>query len=327
MRLIAVCLFWIASVMPLAAQDQAVADRMVDAFERWMKANDVRQGAISIWYRGKPVVADGVGQEFGQGVSMPGDAPMEMASLGKAVTGVCIAALVREGRLAYADQFADVFGRGPLVSVAQLLSHSSGLKFDSTQRSMAAWLDRGDDHAHDVLDAVIARGGPAKRPNKFRYNNENYALLGLLIEKVSGEPYEAACRKRVFDPAGVVATRSPRVGGFLPWGGWRMSVEDYARFLNHWFGAKTALGEDPFGQPHFEVEGGAFYGNGMFFRAFRGSYNFWHHGALCFPGRLNGGSFAVMWMGEWSAVAAYDVCPSWEAAGNIDAALSGAVFQ
>lgn len=319
MRWFAVCLLWIASVVPLAAQDQATAQRMIAAFEGWMQAQDADQGALAIWYQGKPVATHGIG--------MSSTARVEMASLGKAVTGVCVAVLVQEGKIAYADRFVDVIGRGPNASVAQLLSHSSGLKFDSTQKTMPAWLDSPDNHVMDVLDGIIQRGGPAKRPNKFRYNNENYALLGAMIEKVSSESYEVACSKRVFEPAGVIAERSPIAGGFLPWGGWRMSVDNYAKFLNYWFGSKGAIGKDPFAMPHFELNGGAHYGMGMFFRAFRGSHNFWHHGVLCFPDRLNGGSFAVTWMGEWSAVAAYDICPSWDAMGDIDAALSGAVFQ
>ena len=73
--------------------------------------------------------------------------------------------------------------------------------------------------------------------------------------------------------------------------------------------------------------GGAFYGMGMTQREFRGSMNYWHFGALCFPGRLNAGSYAVSWMGDWTVVVAYDACADWDAMVRLDQALAGAVFQ
>ncbi|WP_390910630.1 serine hydrolase [Pseudosulfitobacter sp. SM2401] len=315
MRLVLAFSLWVLTGLPTVAQDAGTAERMIAAFEGWMVANDAPRGTLAIRYKGRRYSQTGVG--------LNANTPMEMASLSKAITAVCIAELVREGRLSYADRFADLVDRGPDISVAQLLSHTSGLKHDSTQSSMVGWLNQPTDRANDVLDHVIERDGPRKKAGRYHYNNENYALLSLVIQAVSGASYQVACTDRVLTPAGAIAVRSPQAGAYLAWGGWQMSVDDYAAFLSHWFTPQL----DPFTRPNAKVGGGAHYGQGMLFRTFRGGHNYWHHGALCFANGPNIGSFAVSWKGEWSAVAAYDICPTWDAMRDLDAALSGAVFQ
>jgi hypothetical protein len=69
------------------------------------------------------------------------------------------------------------------------------------------------------------------------------------------------------------------------------------------------------------------YGVGMFQRPMRGAYNFRHFGALCFPGRVTSGAYAVIWLQDWSVVAAYDICPTWPDMAKLDQVLVEAVFQ
>ena len=236
---------------------------------------------------------------------------MEMASLGKAVTGICVAEVVREGLLGYDDVFSDIVGKGPDLSVAQLLNQTSGLRTDSTQKLMVKRFAKAGHRSADVVDAVIKRGAPKGAVGQFRYNNENYALLAPMIEEVTQTDFERACQARVFAPAGVLAQVSAVAASSLSWGGWAMSADDYAQFHSYWFGPDSAYGQDPFALPHAQLDGGVRYGHGMFIRASQDSYNFWHFGALCFPSGHNSGSYAVSWQGKWSAVAAYDVCPDW----------------
>lgn len=320
MRWISICLMLIFSGLPLATQDQATVQRMTTAFEGWMQTNAASEGALAIWYQGKPVATHALG--------MDAETPMEMASLSKVVTAICVSELVQDGELAYSDSFKDVIGRGPDVTLAQLVNHKSGLFPDQTQGVMSLWALSGKtDKSWAVLDIVMARDQPTHNKGQFQYNNENYALVGLMIEAASGEDYETACQKRVFLPADVMAHSSPQAGAFLPWGGWQMSVDEYAKFLNHWFGSDSDMGKAPLSYPNIALGGGAYYGFGMFFRSFRDDFNFWHHGALCFPKGQSNGSYAVSLMGEWSAVTAYNICSTIDGMAGLDAALSGAVFQ
>jgi N-acyl-D-amino-acid deacylase len=53
---------------------------------------------------------------------------------------------------------------------------------------------------------------------KFVYSNFGYDILGRVIERVSGMPYEAFVRTRVLQPAGATRTRlgRPRLSDALP---------------------------------------------------------------------------------------------------------------
>jgi hypothetical protein len=106
-----------------------------------------------------------------------------------------------------------------------------------------------------------------------------------------------------------------------------MSVQDYARLMHWAYGPQGMIGKAPQDWPQAQMGGGAFYGVGMTQRRFRGAMNYWHFGGLCFPKRLNIGSYAVRWMADWSVVVAYDRCVDWDAMTRLDNVLARAVFQ
>lgn len=310
---------WFALATSLNAQDGATTDRLEAAFHSWLGDNAVAAGSMAIRYQGAPVrIAT---------KARAADQTAPLASLGKAVTALCAFDLTREGLLSWDDDITKYLGRGPeTVTIAQLVTHQSGIGPDSTQRTMPGWMDADQHRSGEVLDAVDGRAlaGPQ---GAYAYNNENYALLGLVIEAASGEPYRKTCGSRVFEAAGVPIPPPAREEGFLPWGGWAAPVDTFAALHAHWFGPTGPVGQDPFALPHADMGGGAFYGMGTVFRAFRGEHNFWHFGLLCMPGQVTAGSYAVNWMGEWSAVASFNACLGWDALFALDGALARAVFQ
>ncbi|WP_299687560.1 serine hydrolase [uncultured Tateyamaria sp.] len=307
-------LIWALTALPLAAD--GAHDSLQGAFDGWLAQNAIT-GSI-----GTAVRVDGTWQMSGTG------ARGELASVSKSITAVCALMLVEEGALDWSDTVADRLGRGPDVTLAQLVTHSSGLVRDGTQAAMRLWLDRPTGVAgHNgaaVLDIVTGRGDPSGTPGKYAYNNENYALAALMIEAASGQPFEAACWPRLGLSEGVGV--SDRAAAFGPWGGIESDAAGYLDFLHRHFEPGSRLWEDPFAYPHVEIGGGAYYGLGMVFRPFGDGYNFWHFGALCFPGRLNVGSFAVIWEGRVSVLALYDACVDWDTMFALDAALAEVVF-
>jgi hypothetical protein len=101
-----------------------------------------------------------------------------------------------------------------------------------------------------------------------------------------------------------------------------MTVDDYLRFHAHSFDThKEALSG-----PAASFGGRAVYGLGMLSRPMKGGRNYWHFGALCFPNRLNLGTYAVAFFNDWRAVVAYDTCVDWPAMAALDAAITGALF-
>jgi CubicO group peptidase (beta-lactamase class C family) len=207
------------------------------------------------------------------------------------------------------------YGR-PGITVAQLVTHTSGLAPDQTQAVMYLWLDRDVDGADLASRRALGREAQAGSAGTFFYNNENYAVLGQMIAAATGQTYEVACTQRVITPAGArSAGPSPRTGQTLPWGGWHMTLEDYARILDWGYGPEgSAVGPQAAIASLARVPGltsdgkGVGYGLGMFQLAKGTGYDVWHFGSWCYPLRHNVGSYAVRQVDGWRVVAAYDAC-------------------
>ncbi|WP_299698967.1 serine hydrolase [uncultured Tateyamaria sp.] len=312
----------------LASSDDAtpasVHRKLESAFADWLTA----QGTSGMMASGV-VGADGTWNvdlynDNADGVIRSGD----LASVSKSITAICVLHQVDEGRLEWSDSLRDFVSPAPDVTVAELVTHTSGLAPDVTQLAMLGWLGQtAAQNGHfsaQVLDLVNARPTQTGTRGAYEYNNENYALLGLVIEDVTGMSYFDACSDLLNLPASIQP--GDRAGVFQPWGGLASDPNGYLTFLQTHFGPGSRVANDPFALPHVALGGGAYYGMGMVFRPFQDSHNFWHFGALCFPGRLNIGSFAVIWEGKVSVIALYDACLDGDALGSLDMALSAAVY-
>lgn len=298
-----------------------VPARIEAAFLDWAENNGVTKAVLAVSHQG---VLQG---DFT--LNTKPETPVELASLSKAITAACAATLIEAGIWTRETSSAEVLKFGPEgISVAQLLTHQSGLGPDQTQSAMQIWFGDRTSQARDGATTALSRPMQSGQAGVYSYNNENYAILGEMIATQTGHSYESYCTEKVLKPAGVMtAEPSPLTGAFLPFGGWQMTMHDYARFHWHEFGPKGRIGAEVSNWPQAKIKGSMTYGMGMVQRPFAGRYNFWHFGGLCFPGRLNTGAYAVMWMDEWSVVAGYDICATGTQMFALDHALKGAVFQ
>lgn len=317
MRLVFGFLVWVMFATGATAADDPVITRLEAAWSMWAKKNGVKHGAMIVTRRGKPAYTSEINASV--------DQQFDLASLSKAITAVCVDALVRQGKLHYDTALADILDgpfRDPALgkaTIAQLITHSAGLGPDSTQKTMVKWRGSTTPRHNQVTATVLARKKQKGPRGKHSYNNENYAVLGTVIEKVTGRPYVKACNQMV---AKGKAHVSPTYGGYAPWGGWTMSLTDYASFharnfgrFNPSQGARVAVGGN-----------GAHYGLGTYWRSSGRASNYWHFGALCFSSRESLGAFSVSWQGNWGVVVAYDICVTGKKAANLDSVLSKAVF-
>lgn len=126
-----------------------------------------------------------------------------IASITKSFTAVCIAQLEAEGKLHRSDAIATYFPDLPAdkrsITIEQCLTHTSGLgqhyAADGTRNVMDAVAAIGRDTLDTIPGAV------------FGYSNENYELLGAVVERVSGTSCEAYTRAHGSLPAGLSHTR------------------------------------------------------------------------------------------------------------------------
>jgi CubicO group peptidase (beta-lactamase class C family) len=131
-----------------------------------------------------------------------------LASMTKQFTATCIMMLKEEGKLSYADPLTAFFpafpayGRG--ITVRHLLTHTSGLlDYESLipDSQSVQIRDAG------VLSLLMNTDSTLFAPGtKYSYSNTGYALLALIVEKVSGESFAAFLQRHVFSSLGMNST-------------------------------------------------------------------------------------------------------------------------
>ena len=127
-----------------------------------------------------------------------------LASVSKTFTAMATLKLAQMGKLSINDDVRKYFPAFPYenVTVRCLLSHRSGLPNYIYFMQKLGWNTKQHCTNQDVLDYMIKFKPPAmsKPDTHFFYCNTNYALLGLIIEKASGESYTYFLQQQFFTP-------------------------------------------------------------------------------------------------------------------------------
>jgi uncharacterized protein YbbC (DUF1343 family)/CubicO group peptidase (beta-lactamase class C family) len=130
---------------------------------------------------------------------MTEDTIFDAASLTKVIaTTSAVMKLVEAGKLdveaplsRYLPEFT---GAGKeTITLRQLLTHNSGLRAGLSPDG--DWTGK-----ESALQLACAEPLPAPPGKSYRYSDINFILLGLLVERVSGEPLDAFCKREIFQP-------------------------------------------------------------------------------------------------------------------------------
>ena len=260
-----------------ARPDASPTDRAarVDAvFTEYATAN-APGAAVVVARRDSIVLARGYGlADVEHGVAITPTTSFRLASVTKQFTAAAILTLVEAGKLSLDDRLDRVLAGVPAyaheVRVRHLLAHTSGLP---DYEPILGGDDGPQVKDRDVLallhraDALYFAPGTS-----WRYSNSGYALLALIVERVSGEAFAQYLRHRIFDRAGMptavahedgVDTVMNRAYGYsLSAGAWRRTDQSLtsavlgdggiyasAEELAHWSSAldrSTVLGRPTF---------------------------------------------------------------------------------
>jgi CubicO group peptidase (beta-lactamase class C family) len=142
-----------------------------------------------------------------RGLPVTDSTAFQLASVSKVITATAVMMLVERGLVKLDDTFASYFPEFPYekVTVKHLLSHRSGLPNylyflnDLVSAKTNVLTNK------EVLRLMAERKPkPYLRPNRaFNYCNTNYAMLALLIEKVSNKSYSNFLNDEIFKPLGM----------------------------------------------------------------------------------------------------------------------------
>jgi D-alanyl-D-alanine carboxypeptidase len=133
----------------------------------------------------------------------------EIGSITKQFTSSAIMKLVEQGRVKLDDDLSTYVPQFPLhgnkVSIHQLLNHTSGIhSYTSSPGWAKTWNDELSPDA--IVNFVAADTFDFAPGTAYRYNNTGYVLLGMVIEKASGQKYAKYLDEQFFKPLGLKQT-------------------------------------------------------------------------------------------------------------------------
>ena len=151
------------------------------------------------------------------GVTNPprADTHFRIASMTKTMTAAVIVQLAQEGKLRFDDpvsKYVQGVPNGDNITIGQLLKMRSGLYNYTDAPELAESLDRNPTKAwtSEELRAIAFKHPPLFAPGAaFDYCNTNYLLLGLVAEKIAGQPLAGIFQNRLFGPIGMKNTLLP----------------------------------------------------------------------------------------------------------------------
>ncbi|WP_143883272.1 serine hydrolase domain-containing protein [Chryseobacterium binzhouense] len=134
--------------------------------------------------------------------------PLHVASVSKTLTAMAMMKLVEAGKIKLSDHLTQFFPQFPYpnVTVQSLLDQRSGLPkyeyFITKIQPAPAELSKSYLTNQDILNMIIKYKPDLARETDtgFMYCNTNYALLALLIEKLTNIPFPQAMEEMVFTP-------------------------------------------------------------------------------------------------------------------------------
>ncbi len=139
----------------------------------------------------------------------PGDL-WHLGSDTKMMTATLAGTFVAEGKLAWDAKvisfFPEIADRVPAamrdVTLAQVLSHQAGLKENLDWRALSRTGSLRDQRQAAAEEALTT---PGFAPGTYHYANTDYVVVGAILEKIGGKPWEDLIRERIFQPLGMTS--------------------------------------------------------------------------------------------------------------------------
>jgi CubicO group peptidase (beta-lactamase class C family) len=163
----------------------AKLDELITAYAKINRFN----GSVLVYQKGKILLQKGYGTRT-NGI-------FQIYSVTKTFTSTLLLQLVEKKKIALTDKlskFYPGFPNGDSITIKHLLSHSSGI-YDYTRGN-----DMPNMKEQTLVDFLSKKPLDFPPGKSWSYSNSGYYLLGYIIERVTGMPYEQAIHKYILDP-------------------------------------------------------------------------------------------------------------------------------
>lgn len=190
---------------------QEVSLEKIDEFFNRIEKNNEAMGAITMAEDSKKIYERTIGYsqingDSGQLTTM--DTRYQIGSITKMFTAVMILQLVEEEKLKLDSSLEKFFPELPnagIMSIADVLSHRSGIHDVTSDPSLRP--KRTENISKEEMLKLVYQGKPDFAPGtNFSYSNSGYFVLGNLVEKVTGKPYQKVLEKKILSPLGLKNT-------------------------------------------------------------------------------------------------------------------------
>ena len=229
---------FLIAALALGAAAQAATPgfgEKADALIRRHLAAQTFSGVVLVADHGKPVFRRAYGLANREwNIPATPETVFRIASTTKTFTAAAILRLAEQGKLTLDDPIAKYYPATPAawsgITLRNLLNHTSGIPdFVSTTNGFIRNGARLRDKPDDLVALVRDKALEFAPGSKFHYSNTGYVLLGLVIQKVSGESYSDYLSDAFFKPLGLAHTAyddfadgvPKRASGYWrPYGAW-----------------------------------------------------------------------------------------------------------
>jgi CubicO group peptidase (beta-lactamase class C family) len=147
-----------------------------------------------------------------EGTKITPETSVQIASVSKVLTATAILKLVNAGKIDLDQKVNTILKTFPYedCTIRMLLSHRTGMRNYAyfTDRDKSVWDRHNQLTNKDILDILATKniGLEAPTGTRFSYCNTNYAMLALIIEKITGLTYKEAMAEMIFKPLGMKHT-------------------------------------------------------------------------------------------------------------------------
>lgn len=175
----------------------------IDKIMRKYDSKDAPGASVLVMKDGKILFKKGYGvTDISTGKKIHPETNFRLASITKQFTAMSILLLEEQGKLSLSDPitkyFPDFPEYGREIIIIDLLTHSSGLIDYEDLMPAAQSVQLHDEDCLRLMHSTDKLYFPAG--TEYRYSNTGYALLALIVEKVSSQPFAQFLKENIFLP-------------------------------------------------------------------------------------------------------------------------------